>query len=464
MPLPPLSFEHEVTADEGREDKIDLSLGNWMLSASRAQLRDIRNYLAVPPVNARVTADWAVSYGYLFNRPQTGRGKMPPLRIRNRPIESAARRQFSGKPLFGGEWVAFDRGRASSPLFRRFESFLYLSLNPLRFVRHQAIPRPIGAPDTWGVPRITEAERPLETGGEFALDGKDNWLPDRIVFNAFAKAERWPHHLRLYVFAVGDALTAELERVTARHTGQFLHIPDFRLRKVETAFEFAATEPTELLRSFSQQLMAYRADDFSIQHFPAPEILRVENALSLKTTIRQGVSLRVYAKTNRRIRFEIIHERINHRALLGESRQPTGAATPQRDWTRLLDCLAILRQRSADEMNSLFRYMRNRSSVPRSQITPLGLLVQMASAIENYEMTHTVASLLAEFSVIASRKASCELLAALHALARNGIVKFDRQRRGYAVTPPYRQALHLLSSEDTFRLLVTARSRPRRRS
>ena len=374
MPLSPLSFEHEVTAEEGREDKIELCLGNWIIRANATEFRDLQESLAVPMEYLRDSAEAGSLSGYLFNRPNVINGRVRRLTVRKTRLESAAHIANAGKPLFGGEWV-YRQGERFADGRRAYTTSLNLSLNPLRYVRHQPKPRPIGSPDTWGAARITENDNDWAHRGEFALDGRDNWLHDTPYFRAFTNSSRWENHLRRYVQGIGNAMSAELHRATGAYPLDISHPQDFRLKKVEVAFEFAATEPTELLRSFASPAphALIVADDFSIRGFKyrPPETRRVKNSLSLTVNIRQGVFLRVYAKTNRRIRFEIIHENINHRELLRETPQERGARVSPRPWPSLFDCLARLREHSAREMNTLFRYMRNRSHVPSSPITPL---------------------------------------------------------------------------------------------
>ena len=309
--------------------------------------------------------------------------------------------------------------------------------------------------------RITESLEPPSTNGEFSLDGKDNWIPNTGKFQTFASHLHWPRHLRSYVHTVGENFTEELRRVCDNaQTVRMSHSEDFKLRKVETAFDFAATNPTELVRSLAPLLSAYRASNAEVSEFRPPRLARDENSLSVKVQIRNGVSLRVYAKTNRRVRFEIIHDSINHRELLREPQQDHGQSVQrQRPWRDLPKCLAALREKAADEMNELFAYFRKEKRIIPSHISPMSFLVSVASILCDREMTHTVVSLLSANGTIASRGASEELRSALLSLTKHGVLKYDSECRGYKVCAPYRHALSMLRSEETLHLLTTARVR-----
>lgn len=332
----------------------------------------------------------------------------------------------------------------------------------MRYVRNQDVPRPIGAPAMWHEARLNERDTLPNTRGEFALDGQDNWIPATGIFRAFTNAARWREHLRRYVLGIAEAFTNELERQSEAHGGNLDVRENFTLRKVETAFDFSANEPTELVRSLIPLLSEYRADNWEVSTFPVPCESREENALCFRMGIRQGVSLRVYAKTNRRVRFEFIHERINCRALLGEPEEGRNSGTPApRAWDDLFACLAALRERAADEMNALLRYLRQQSRVIESHYSPLSLVVRIGTILCDHELAHTVVSLLAKFGAISSRRASDELSNALRALAESGILAFDRTRRGYVPCPPYREAVAMLRGDETIHLLTTARQRRR---
>ena len=82
--LPLFTSNSNVTADDGREDKVELTLGTWTFQATPDELDSMREYMALPPAYLREDMDSAIrnSYGYLFNRPNDPQGRRNPLHVR----------------------------------------------------------------------------------------------------------------------------------------------------------------------------------------------------------------------------------------------------------------------------------------------------------------------------------------------------------------------------------------------
>lgn len=464
--LPAFSLDTEISAADGREDKIELSLGTFTVQATTEEMDAIRHAISVPPeiVREHGDPDEIQSFGWVFNRPNAPLGRRNPLQVRTRSLPMLSDADSRERPLFGGHWVVRGGGSGPDGQPRPYFSELQLSLNPLRFVRNQRIPR--GNPSNAPVPPPNLCEVPGAgmSPGEFSLDGETNWIPDTPIFRAFASPARWDGHLRRYIRGITDAFRSELNRVA---NSQLIHpgfSENFRLRRVETAWEFAVTEPTELVMSLAPFLTSYKGRGAETRLYP-PMIGRIENALSITIPLRQGVSLRVYAKTNRRIRFEIIHEEMNIRELLGEPPLEQGQVSHQpRPHEQIIDCLSAIRARAAVDLNTVFRYLRRRSAVSSSAFSPLRFLVSVATVLNDEELTHTILSLLVHNGIVASRRASPELVQALNALASAGILAYDAARRGYDVTTPYREPLSAFRSVELRRLTTTTRQRQRRRT
>src|SRR5690606_28503415 len=78
---------------------------------------------------------------------------------------------------------------------------------------------------------------------------------------------------------------------------------------VETYWEFLADNPVSLVHDLAPYLNLLGAE-YSDRRYPAGyrETRRDRNSPSVKVLLRPGVFLRLYAKTNRRVRFEITHD------------------------------------------------------------------------------------------------------------------------------------------------------------
>jgi hypothetical protein len=446
--LQTFSFDLQVSPEDGREDKIELELGDWFVAGTPARLDDLRDYLAVAPALSRAGDSIAVhEYGWMFNRPREVRGRRKPLVIRSHdPAPWVQDGELSEPLLFGGEWTLQYSGTGGGT--RNIGTSLQLSLNPLRFVRNQ--PRTtIANPASWPPPRITKLPNSGRGGGEFSLDGRDNWLPDTPFYRRLASNERWPLHLQRYIAAVTGNFRAELNRV-ANGRATIDQQPDFSLRKVETVWEFAHPSPTELVATLAPLLIAYTARDTRVQHFPPTESTS-GNCLCVQIGLRAGVHLRVYGKTNRRVRFEIIQDEINVRENLGEPvrRRSEGLPRqPRRPWRQIVPCLTSLRVRAAEELNTVFAYLNERNQITTSPYSAMRFIVAISTALHDADMSHTILSLLVTQKKIVAREASTEVLDAAQLLADAGVLTYSLRRRVYEVTLPYRTPLATLRRAD----------------
>lgn len=460
--LPTFNFSLRVTPETGREDKIELSLGKWAVHGDTETLDTIREFMAAPPESLRadLSAGDLCGYGWIFNRPQNPNLRRASLKIRTHDLKNDAAESLARAPLFSGLWM-FRYNDSGADTSRTIPTELHLSINPLRYVQHNPGPRPLPSANAadWPAPRLQAAEGQPDGRGEFALDGKDNWLPDTAYHAAWANPARWRHHFRSYVCGIGNAFRAELDRVTAEHGGHVTFHEDFRLKKVETAWEFAAVEPIELVRNLAPHLRDFRGLEMETTHYRAPIESRIVNSPSINIRLGANVSLRLYAKTNRRIRFEIIHEDINHRELLGEPQTNSTSQQP-RPWMRIFDCLSALRTRAANELNAVLEFLAQRTNLVPSQISGFHLLIAVASAVQSPGLAHTIISLLLG-GVINPRNAGAELLAACQSLASAGILAYDGTRRVYDVSTPYAYALAMLRTVPQGRIITKVRQRTR---
>ncbi len=446
--LQTFSFDLQVSPEDGREDKIELELGDWFVVGTPARLDELRDSLAVAPDFLRAGDAVAVhEYGWMFNRPREVQRRRKPLVIRSHdPAPWVQDEELAQPLLFGGEWTLQYSNTGAET--RNIGTSLQLSLNPLRFVRNQ--PRTtVANPASWPPARITKLPNSGRGGGEFSLDGRDNWLPDTPFYRRLASNERWPLHLQRYIAAVTGNFLSELNRV-ANGRATIEPRPNFSLRKVETVWEFAHPAPTELVATIAPLLIAYAARDTQVQHFPPTESTS-GNCLCVQIGLSAGVRLRVYAKTNRRVRFEIIQDEINVREILGEPvrRRSEGLPRqPRRPWRQIVPCLTSLRVRAAEELNAVFAYLNERHRIAPSPYSPMRLIVAISTVLRDADMAHTILSLLVTQQKIVPREVSTEVVDAARLLVDAGVLEYSMQRRIYEATLPYRAPLATLRRAD----------------
>lgn len=419
--------------------------------------------MGAPPVTARRgnTENSLVAWGRVFERPHQHGSSRPPLSVR-REVLTIGGCEYP-PPLFSGNWTIARYGSRDEE--RMIPSWLKLHLNPTRFVRYQNfIPWPSLERNTsWPEPLLFANQGERETNGEIVLNNDDNWIPEGQRWAAFANPQRWSRHLRNYFNAIPVLFGAELERSNRNHLFSGLVplvswtlAPTLNLHSAEHYWEFASANPTALVTSLkplldsftarAREATCYRQDcDPSIDH----------NALSLRAEINPGRSIRIYAKTNRRVRIEVIHK------LSGKDgfRLDDGGHTST-NWERLPEMLEFLAGDAAALVNQMFEHFRGQNNVTPSHITGYQLLLEIAKHARSLPIAETIAQILVTTNAVAAEGNGEHMQRALQRLGAAGVLEYKRRARNYVVTAPRRHALQTLQQEANFSLL-TARTRRR---
>lgn len=417
--------------------------------------------MGAPPVSARtgITQSSLTAWGLLFDRPHQRGSSRPPLTLRERGLSVGGCDYPS--PLFSGNWTIARYGFGDEE--QSISSWLKLHLNPTRFVRYQNfIPWPsLDRNAPWPEPLFFADQAEREVNGEIVLNNDDNWIPSGQRWAAFSNPQRWRRHLRNYLNAIPELFEAELERSNRNisHGGPLVswtRTPTLNLHSAEHFWEFVSANPTALvatlkplLDSFTakdREATAYRQDcDPSIDH----------NALSLRAEINPGRAIRIYAKTNRRVRIEVIH------TLSGENgfRLEEGGHTST-NWGDLPGMLELLAEDAAELVNRMFEHFHRQSNVTPSHITAYQLLLEIAKYARSLPVAETIAQVLVGTNAIAAQGNGERVQKALQRLSGAGILEYKRRARNYVVTASRLHALQTLQQEANFSLL-TARTRRR---
>lgn len=432
MALPAFSFEVTVSANDARQDKIQVQIDHGRSSNSASDIARFLQRLGSPPRNWGPVAD---DYGRIFNRP---RRELPPFEaqtIRSRAMQETP--HLLPPPLFQGHLRIFGSNRNLPPW-----SFLtLLSLNPTRFLRHQGLPRPIRQLLSGDSPRMEthlfRREIPLDHFGEFALIESDNWLPSDRFWSKYNSNRFWPDHVRRYL--VGAIQLVEGLRIATPVENRF------NIQSVETYFEFACSDPIQIVLRLEPYLRSFAAQPVTSQDYPIqagrPEA--VENTRRLSIQTRRGEILKIYAKTNRRIRFEIIHE------LSGDAfRLSQGGHTFFRieDALQLLDSLARL---ATERVNEVLNHFRLRTEPPLEDKSVLQLIIDIQTVCRSQGEAQSILEILvANSSLVVGRGIAlgAALDSTLQRLVRRRILVSSNGR--YLITSSYRRALCILSGES----------------
>lgn len=462
MPLPIFTPHAPINASNAKQDKIDLfiDLGSIRLGDYPGrEPEDMRGiYQAVVdrfsgPAREENT-EQMIRTGYrsrLF-------GRRRPLQI-----ITGERNGIGHGALFAGELHVTTNGSAME-IQLEFRGYL----NPTRYVAHQW-PSQVAA----GQSRFENEEQGRESlfrhsenadgrrQDEFSLDGNDNWIPDRGRFADFTSA--WNERLREYVDAIRSILEAEIRRVcecinrvgnpVSWHPSQETEWSgsDTSLQRVETYWEFKHDAPLQLVNSLEAELRAYCSSEVVTRRFRGREERDGElrlgteyNCRLLDAEVAPGIHLVIYAKTNRRVRFEVRHFLPEQSHRRGLTQRCAGAAgTCERIASVSADAVEVL--------NRFFAFLRARVEFVSFSYSPLNLLFECAACAERPAYGDAVLNmLLSEGSVVRLPA----LTTTIRSMERAHILQRVNNEQGIAsasfvVTPQYQQALEVLRRLET---------------
>lgn len=410
----------------------------------------------MPPVGQRgeVIEELLEPWGYLFNRPNQRGATRFPLSVRRSALRLGGR--SVPPPLFSGE-CEFSR-YVGRDLQAQRTAWLSLNfwLNPTRYVRHQcAVPLPSRAPDaTWPEARLFANKAAPAACGEIVLNNNDNWIPQSPRHEAFANPIRWARHLEIYLTAVPGRFEQELTRAQQNVHGVEFERDEqtLNLQVAESYWEFSSENPTALVTSLVPLFQSFSARYRETSHFRQDFDSSIDrNALSLYAEINSGRAIRIYAKTNRRIRVEVIH---NFGGRFGY--QIEGGHTLEA-WSALPDLLRDLAEDAATLVNRLFEYFRQRNEIAVSHVTPYELLLEILHGSRDLPTAITITTLLVGVGSIAAEGNETRVQRALQRLSQAGVIEYDRQASNYTVTALHRYALETLRRNGNCSPLVARR-------
>ena len=449
--LPQFSFDVVVQPGEGKFDKITLWIDHGICQGTINQIQLFKRALAL---------------GRIFNQPGGRPKSWMQIRRASRPGANGSPPLFTGECSFAfAEW--YD---PTNPNPQSARTKLRLNLNLSRFLHHQSSSDYIPPRRDFAATTATffEADALPETD-EFALDDEDNWIPDLPAFENLARPGFSDRIVRDYIEGLLREIDSDATRaadsvpVQAADFLPFWFQDDlsdkrFNVRYVETYFEFAVLgmSPPHVVSSLEPLLQSYNELGLTGKdwRFAGPQPWSgLSRVLIVK--IRTGVLLRVYAKTNRRVRFEVVHDLTK----ASVPKLPTESiAEEARHTSPTLDgvyrILRRVRTDAAQIVNSIFEHMRNRAALPSTPKTSLRFLSDVLREVGDDDDAELILWLLIERRGVTSLP---RLRSALKKLHRAGILRVQQRnrRREYVVTEQYQYPLQMLWLRGAYPHLTT---------
>jgi hypothetical protein len=425
--LPLWSFETPVDPIAAKQDRIHIRYGHWTPdSASFEEIDALRELISSPPECTRSLPELydPNTVGIIFARPQKSGSYRWPLKVRAEALEILDSKVppvfFSGAGMLRPSGIYFD---------------CWLNLN--LYVRNQIIsPMPDPAqPDAWADPNVFELKHPHCINGEFAHDGRRNWIPDDRRWAAFSSPQRYAIHRENCLRAVGQLFESELER--ANRVGPRIGLErdeHASLFVVETYWDFSCDNPVRAVADLEKPFLSLFARERGVR-FPKVDKKIDHNMLYLVGELANGVELRIYAKTNRRIRVEVIHS-------FGRDRFELPGGHTTRKWDTVCEMIEKLAEDAARRVNEAFEHFAAQTRIIPSTISADQLLLKLGAAAG--DLGETIKDFLVQCGAIAAGKNPPDLVNALRCLCEKGVLEYRRNAGGagnYVPTEQYRSAL-----------------------
>lgn len=474
----PFSLDTQFFPDDAQEDKIDLEIGKWSvfsIDPHEDSVHAFKGFMSSPPDGQEDMA-WASEeapalFGAFFCRPEMLGKDRNKLWIRKQAVIHPSDSRRHEPPLCGGYCLFYQKKRrlpVTGDIIHRAK--LRLSLNLQRFIRHQ--PQQDDPRKPWAYRLLRRKDKRTSHGEEASLDGEDNWLPDTPDWKSFAAKEHFERYLKLIAEQTNSELSRACDFVTKLNKVteddwyelKWEQEDHYSLSSVETLWEFRSDTPIQDVWDIGAKLMQLTKSGGTVtpKEVADPvEAGRILNSPCFSIPIAEGVRLKVYAKTNKRIRFEIVHSDLRKRMteLLQEAGIPPKEG--ERPWNEVPLLLKTLREKAAKHMNQIMKQLRKEQAPTVKANSVVHLLAEVAAAApptifkeKRLAMIQMLLIWLCYYKGFRGSLKKGPYSEALTTLENRGVIKYDASRRFYALSDVYKDAADTLVSATDDPLLT----------
>ncbi len=360
-------------------------------------------------------------------------------------------------PLFSGRLLAKQMSLNSPEGLPQWNFTAELSFNPTRWLTQQSLQLVRLPREQWlNTPCNMFHLRREDPDFEHALVRSDNVHIGTSRRQLLARRDMWMVQVERYLRGALELIDRTLSQAANEAPG-FQITPSSvtaSLKQVETYWEFWSQRPLEemsRLRPPIQQMAASSSTNWSplspeaqdaLSAAGAVEIGTEDNSPRIQMRAAAGTTLRAYAKTNSRLRFEVSHTCKDARAVF----QPyTGLSLEQ-----LSERLDFARERGAHTVNEVLTFVRTRIATPDHSREVHELVAEIFRCAASPELASTMVSVLVTNGRIVTGAGFNIDLATIRRLTRRGVlVRQARQADSHVwgVTPQYQAALRSLRDQ-----------------
>lgn len=466
--LPDFIPENGISEEKGKQDKIEIEIeGFTAWGANTDEIDSILTYMGLPPPvydgnkRTRIRQNHGDVYGWLFNTIDTGEWKTErTVEIRKTRLEIEPE-QPGGEapppmqpPLFTGncKWsVVEDAEQPPTPW--KMTGKLDLSINPTRFMLHR--------PKDESLPKGILKRNVIRFGGEAPNDKNDNFLPLAGSFRVAPTPQEWQESVSRYLKKIVQSVGGELERVCEYALNpRKINELTFNVKRVETYWEFAVEDPGSLLRDLEEHIRTFSSRYRGLRTYDTVNSGIDWDKAFLEIQTATGEWLKIYAKTGRRIRIEVVHRLTGEErfqfprtyAIIGQAHRSNKHKFDSEE--EVISFLERLRERAAMVVNEFLCHVAEQTRVISSPVSSGQALLDIAWALQPHrEAAYPLIALLIHNQCISMASWPEAWQKALRSLRQKGIIEMIEDRKVYRITAHYRSALAQLKKLGCFPVL-----------
>lgn len=433
---PPFSLDEVVNSKTAMLDKVEVELGDWLALGETDQIQAMLSDFTNSYINSsdgeilrlfrqRNIPENISQFKIDFSGAGKGRGgAIRPAPVMAGSFKSARQRPFN---------VNYSQTSAKPFCFD-------LSLNPTRYIQAQ-IPkkRPkLGAPELVGQTTLIMSPEQDWFSDEKCFLPATNLIVGGYEKYRFALSQSWEEHLKHYLSVLENNLSILLSETALENQVTVRRQYYASLKAVEFYWEFDSDSPINLVAD-----LAPRLTSISLEHhtrdYPIGRNETESKGQSKRVSIalQKGVLLRVYAKTTKRVRFEVAFDKNGIESCT--RRRTTNADDELFEW------LQVLADAAAAHVNSIFALLKATERPFTDLARPHRLIHYICLSSDDPALSGALLDTLVHNGRIALVDGD-PMKDAVGWLCRSGVLeRLKPKNRVFVVTSRYRAALAHLS-------------------
>ncbi|UIY28318.1 hypothetical protein LZK73_15220 [Neorhizobium galegae] len=357
---------------------------------------------------------------------------------------------YSRRPLFSGRLEARARNTPSSSGQPQWDFTARLAINPTRWITQQPLGL-IRRPEAeWASAPVNLFHRDQPYTQEIGLVRGDNvhlGLPRNL---SMCRPSMWMVQVERYIRSVRDLITQTLQRVADEGNGFAIQArePSYTLKEIETYWEYWSPRPLERMRRLADPVRQLAASSSTAWHplteeaaaalsaAGAIEVGTDDNSPRILMRSGRGCTVRIYAKTDSRLRFEVAYD-------CNEARD-TFAPLAGLPLEQLMARLALARERGAEQLSQVLDFIRPHVTVPEQERQIHELFAEIFRCASTPAAASVIVSMLVNNGRVATGPGFSVGLADMRRLMRRGVLTrggMQGQDFTWVVTPQFEAAL-----------------------